>query len=135
MICYISGFTFSRVKDKTKALPLQPGEKRRRGGQPGNQNAKGNQGGAPLGNKNAWKHGMYSRYFQVKPMYPWEWDEVRKAQERVKQKRIEGIEAAFADGLLTLDEDNKIHMHTESGDFIIGYAVEEAESTKAEQAV
>jgi uncharacterized protein YjcR len=34
--------------------------RRKRGGQPGNQNAVGNRGGgAPPGNKNAWKHGMY----------------------------------------------------------------------------
>lgn len=33
--------------------------RRKRGGQPGNTNAVGNQGGAPPGNKNAWKNGMY----------------------------------------------------------------------------
>lgn len=33
---------------------------RKRGGQPGNKNAEGNKGGgAPPGNKNGWKHGMY----------------------------------------------------------------------------
>ncbi|XID91047.1 phage terminase small subunit [Paenibacillaceae bacterium WGS1546] len=32
---------------------------RKRGGQPGNQNAVGNKGGAPPGNKNGWKNGMY----------------------------------------------------------------------------
>lgn len=45
------------------------GIKRKRGGQPGNQNskgkknAKGNHGGAPVGNKNAEKDGAYSRIF------------------------------------------------------------------------
>lgn len=34
--------------------------RRKRGGQPGNTNAVGNKGGgAPPGNKNGWKHGMY----------------------------------------------------------------------------
>lgn len=33
--------------------------RRKRGGQPGNQNAVGNKGGAPPGNKNAWKNGHY----------------------------------------------------------------------------
>lgn len=32
---------------------------RKRGGQPGNKNAVGNQGGAPPGNSNAWKNGNY----------------------------------------------------------------------------
>lgn len=36
--------------------------KRKRGGQPGNQNALGNRGGAPIGNQNARKLGIYSRY-------------------------------------------------------------------------
>jgi hypothetical protein len=37
-------------------------EKRKRGGQPGNKNAVGNQGGgAPIGNTNAQKHGLYGR--------------------------------------------------------------------------
>ena len=36
--------------------------KRKRGGQPGNQNALGNKGGAPIGNQNARKLGIYSRY-------------------------------------------------------------------------
>ena len=35
--------------------------KRKRGGQPGNRNALGNKGGAPLGNTNALKHGGYAR--------------------------------------------------------------------------
>ena len=36
-------------------------EKRKRGGQPGNKNALGNRGGgAPYGNKNAVRHGVYS---------------------------------------------------------------------------
>lgn len=34
--------------------------KRKRGGQPGNKNAVGNNGGAPIGNQNAFKHGCYS---------------------------------------------------------------------------
>jgi hypothetical protein len=37
-------------------------EKRKRGGQPGNKNAIGNRGGgAPVGNTNAQKHGLYGR--------------------------------------------------------------------------
>lgn len=35
---------------------------RSRGGQPGNKNAVGNKGGAPKGNKNAEKHGLFSKY-------------------------------------------------------------------------
>lgn len=35
-------------------------KKRKRGGQPGNRNAKGNKGGAPKGNRNAETHGAYS---------------------------------------------------------------------------
>ncbi len=35
--------------------------KRKRGGQPANQNAKGNKGGAPIGSKNAFRHGAYER--------------------------------------------------------------------------
>lgn len=37
--------------------------KRKRGGQPGNKNAVGNNGGAPVGNKNAWKHGGWSKVY------------------------------------------------------------------------
>lgn len=37
--------------------------KRNKGGQPGNKNAVGNNGGAPLGNKNAWKHGAWSKVY------------------------------------------------------------------------
>ena len=38
-------------------------EKRKRGGQPGNKNAKGNRGGkgGPIGNQHAAKHGLYSQ--------------------------------------------------------------------------
>lgn len=36
--------------------------KRKKGGQPGNKNAVGNNGGAPLKNKNAEKHGFFSKY-------------------------------------------------------------------------
>lgn len=54
--------------------------KRKRGGQPGNQNAIGNHGGAPIGNKNAvghgapfgnknaLKHGLYSRFLLPTPV-------------------------------------------------------------------
>lgn len=37
--------------------------KRKKGGQPGNQNAVGNKGGAPEGSTNALKHGLFSKYF------------------------------------------------------------------------
>lgn len=36
--------------------------KRKRGGQPGNKNAVGNNGGAPKNNQNATKHGFFSKY-------------------------------------------------------------------------
>lgn len=36
--------------------------KRKEGGQPGNKNAVGNDGGAPTENKNAEKHGFFSKY-------------------------------------------------------------------------
>ena len=40
--------------------------KKKRGGQPGNRNAKGSRGGgAPLRNKNAEKHGFFSKYLPV----------------------------------------------------------------------
>lgn len=54
--------------------------KRKRGGQPGNKNAVGNHGGAPIGNKNAvghgapfgnknaLKHGLYSRFLLPTPV-------------------------------------------------------------------
>lgn len=54
--------------------------KRKRGGQPGNKNAAGNHGGAPIGNqnavghgapfcnKNALKHGFYSRFLLPTPL-------------------------------------------------------------------
>lgn len=52
-------------------------EKKRRGGQPGNQNAKGHGApignrnacghGAPLGNKNALKHGLYETILLPSP--------------------------------------------------------------------
>ena len=35
---------------------------KRKGGQPGNKNAVGNSGGAPIGNKNAEKYGFFSKY-------------------------------------------------------------------------
>ena len=37
--------------------------KRNKGGQPGNKNAVGNNGGAPLGNSNAYKHGGFSKVY------------------------------------------------------------------------
>lgn len=55
--------------------------KRKRGGQPGNQNAAGNRGGAPygnknavgygapLGNKNALKHGLYETIILPTPLH------------------------------------------------------------------
>ena len=43
--------------------------KRKKGGQPGNQNAKGNSGGfAPAGNKNAEKHGFFSKWLPAETM-------------------------------------------------------------------
>lgn len=39
-----------------------------KGGQPGNQNAVGNDGGAPLGNKNAEKHGFFSKWLPVETL-------------------------------------------------------------------
>lgn len=39
-----------------------------RGGQPGNQNAVGNDGGAPLGNKNAERHGFFSRWLPAETL-------------------------------------------------------------------
>lgn len=39
-----------------------------RGGQPGNQNAVGNDGGAPPGNKNAEKHGFFSKWLPVETL-------------------------------------------------------------------
>lgn len=54
-----------RWDDKTQKVTLPNGKghvtKRKRGGQPGNQNAVGNSGGAPPGNKNGFKHGAYER--------------------------------------------------------------------------
>lgn len=53
--------TLRRWKAKENWDAEQP---RKRGGQPGNKNAKGNPGGgAPLGNKNAEKDGAYSAVF------------------------------------------------------------------------
>lgn len=46
------------VLQKNKRSTLN--KKRKKGGQPGNQNAKGH--GAPAGNKNAEKHGFFSKY-------------------------------------------------------------------------
>lgn len=47
------------IKDENATL-----QKRKRGGQPGNLNAKGGKGGAaPLRNKNAEKHGAYSKIY------------------------------------------------------------------------
>lgn len=41
---------------------------RKRGGQPGNQNARGNRGGgAPIGNQNGRKHGGYGRLWPSRP--------------------------------------------------------------------
>jgi phage terminase small subunit len=37
--------------------------KRKPGGQPGNKNAVGNNGGAPIGNQNALKHGIFSKIY------------------------------------------------------------------------
>ena len=47
---------------KRKANAKASVAKRKRGGQPGNKNALGNKGGAPIGNQNARKLGIYSRY-------------------------------------------------------------------------
>ena len=51
--------------DKTVKVTLPNGKgnvtKRKKGGQPGNRNAVGNNGGAPPGNKNNLRHGAYER--------------------------------------------------------------------------
>lgn len=51
--------------DRTKKVPAPDGKgrivKRKQGGQRGNRNAVGNTGGAPLGNKNNFRHGAYER--------------------------------------------------------------------------
>ena len=62
---------------------------RRKGGQPGNQNAVGNEGGAPEQNKNAEKYGFFSKYLpeetvsiiQEMPTDPLDilWDQVQIA--------------------------------------------------------
>lgn len=39
-----------------------------KGGQPGNQNAVGNDGGAPLGNKNAERHGFFSKWLPAETL-------------------------------------------------------------------
>lgn len=41
---------------------------RKKGGQPGNKNAVGNDGGAPEQNKNAEKHGLFSKYLPEETM-------------------------------------------------------------------
>lgn len=46
-------------KDNKKSATLQ---KKNRGGQPKNKNAAGNRGGAPKRNKNAERHGFFSKY-------------------------------------------------------------------------
>lgn len=52
-------------EDKTVKVTLPNGKgnvtKRKKGGQPGNKNAVGNNGGAPPGNKNNLRHGAYER--------------------------------------------------------------------------
>lgn len=59
--------------------------RKKRGGQPGNKNAIGNRGGgAPLGNKNAWRHGVYERW---PPIYPSEKKYLKMAEEREEIKR------------------------------------------------
>lgn len=51
--------------DQTKKVPSPDGKghivKRKQGAQRGNRNAVGNTGGAPLGNKNNFRHGAYER--------------------------------------------------------------------------
>ena len=52
-------------------LPIAKGNvtKRKSGGQPGNQNAVGNDGGAaPMGNKNAEKHGFFSKWLPAETL-------------------------------------------------------------------
>lgn len=52
---------------KTQKVTLPNGKghvtKRKRGGQPGNKNAVGNSGGAPLGSANHYKHGLYMKVY------------------------------------------------------------------------
>lgn len=56
--------TVRRWKSKEKWDELEVPPKKKRGGQPGNQNAEGNPGGgAPPRNKNAQKHGGYAAVF------------------------------------------------------------------------
>ncbi|EID42869.1 phage terminase small subunit [Parageobacillus thermoglucosidasius] len=52
------GWSRDGVHTKEKSVHT----KRKRGGQPGNKNAVGNEGGAPKGNQNALKHGFFSKY-------------------------------------------------------------------------
>jgi len=55
-VSYSQILRWKRVDDWESKKP-----KRKRGAPPGNQNAKGNKGGAPLGSKNAFRHGAYER--------------------------------------------------------------------------
>ena len=48
--------------DNERSKKKNERSKRKRGGQPNNKNALGNDGGAPLGNKNAEKYGFFSKY-------------------------------------------------------------------------
>ncbi|MBQ9348709.1 MAG: hypothetical protein IJT94_15470 [Oscillibacter sp.] len=63
------GSSWEKERDQTGKVTLPKGNghvtksKRRRGGQPRNQNAEGNTGGAPVRNRNALKHGGYSKLY------------------------------------------------------------------------
>ena len=47
------------ISEKVAEVATFENEKKKRGGQKGNKNAVGNNGGAPKGNKNNYKHGLY----------------------------------------------------------------------------
>ena len=60
------GNNTERDAPNTDKKGVQRVKKRKKGAQPGNQNAVGNRGGAPYGNQNAVKHGLYcAGFYQI----------------------------------------------------------------------
>lgn len=126
-------------------------QKRKRGGQPGNQNAKGSKGGAaPLRNKNAEKHGAYSKIYwdalddddlQLMQEMSTREEELLKQQiamysvrERKFMHQIKDFKEKTEKGLYVKGIKKKSHVERDEEGKIIGNKTEET-STDTEYAI
>lgn len=127
---WIKRYGWSEIKKRgalsnTKGAPSVASRKRKQGGQPGNKNAEGS--GAPEQNKNAEKHGFFSKYLpeetlsiiQEMPKNPLDvlWDQIQIAYAAIiRAQKI----------MYVRDQNDKTKEMTLDGSEATGYDVQQA---------